>query len=63
MMKGKRTYCNSDYVLGCDLAQILEEQKENEWVTLPSMTSVAVVLPPDFDFGLVSCKTGRSEIR
>jgi hypothetical protein len=32
-----RTYCNTDYVLRSDLAQRLEEQKENEWVTLPSI--------------------------
>jgi hypothetical protein len=32
-----KTYCNSDYVLRSDTAQRLEEQKENEWVTLPSI--------------------------
>jgi hypothetical protein len=61
MVKDKRSYCNSDYVPGSDRAQRLEEQKENEWVTFSSndvntraMTSVVVVLPPDFDFELVS---------
>jgi hypothetical protein len=34
MVKDKRSNCNSDYVLGSDRAQRLEEQKENEWVPL-----------------------------
>jgi hypothetical protein len=36
-MEDKRSYCSSNYVLGSDRAQQLEEQKENEWVTLPSI--------------------------
>jgi hypothetical protein len=43
MVKDKRGYCNSDYVPGGDRAQRLEEQKENEWVTLPSISIPGLV--------------------